>query len=732
MKPLLSIGIIFKNEIRCLERCLRSLEGLRQAVPCQLVMADTGSDDGSREVAAKYADILFDFPWVDDFSAARNAVMDRCSGEWYLSVDADEWLDADYEELVRFLRTNNERAGHICGVIVRNYTSEKLDWQHSDFMAVRMVRMSTGLRYEGRVHEVWDPEGHYKLINPLQHTILHHDGYVVLNNGSEEGERKFRRNKVLLDAALKERPNDLKLLLQRIEGCGSGTAEQIPYLHRAIKLIRELKDPEEQPCAPVVLSQAVHTAREQNLPEIWEWAALADELYPNTIYTTVDIQFYATERAWIDMDCRRVIEHGERYLRGVRDYREGNFNIVDLLQSPISCTKRYQETGLRAYIARACLYEGQPEKALELLRDLNYETIDQAQAESLTETMIRLQSLSEVDTAPLIREFWENITAAVPSEEEAEKRRTGAVGLAGNWFSADWIADETAMMERHMPGMSQTRFVRAAEWNVVSRLELKRHGYTLFKPLLGQAMLGAAAAILDEEDPDEIAGILHGEEDVSELPIHVLAHALRAGVCFPSPDRLWNTEEFDALAVRLSRNWKDLSDALKMAAADDFTGSWQALLWARSLALASVQAFDWKDEEQGMELARTFVRVERAFLPGYYAPEILREGNLYALPALHRFGWYCVQAFDSLEAGDPVSCVRYLREGLAFCEGAKNMVEFLLENMPELQGPPPNPELLELAEKIKALLAMYPADDPAVTALKASPAYQKVAHLIET
>ena len=49
--PILSIGIIFKNDIRCIERCLSSLEPLRKALPCQLVMADTGSTDGSRAVA---------------------------------------------------------------------------------------------------------------------------------------------------------------------------------------------------------------------------------------------------------------------------------------------------------------------------------------------------------------------------------------------------------------------------------------------------------------------------------------------------------------------------------------------------------------------------------------------------------------------------------------------------------------------------------------------------------
>ena len=89
--PLLTIGMIFRDDIRSLKRCLEALRPLRDALPCELVMADTGSVDGSREIAVRYADILFDFPWVDDFSAARNAVMDRATGKWFLTVDSDEY-----------------------------------------------------------------------------------------------------------------------------------------------------------------------------------------------------------------------------------------------------------------------------------------------------------------------------------------------------------------------------------------------------------------------------------------------------------------------------------------------------------------------------------------------------------------------------------------------------------------------------------------------------------------
>ena len=236
----MSIGIIFKNEIRCLERCLKSLEPLREEFPCELVMADTGSDDGSREVAEKYADILFDFPWVDDFSAARNAVMDRCSGEWYLTLDADEWLGEDNRLLERFLR-DNKRPELAAALTVRNYISA-VGGTYTDFLGIRLLRMSTGLRYTGAIHERWEfPDGRQLTVFPLKDILVYHDGYVMLNDGSIEGKEKLERNMRLLQRELQESPEDMLLLIQCIESCGLDYEAQLPYIRRGMKVL--LDDP---------------------------------------------------------------------------------------------------------------------------------------------------------------------------------------------------------------------------------------------------------------------------------------------------------------------------------------------------------------------------------------------------------------------------------------------------------------------------------------------------------
>ncbi|MDE7219972.1 MAG: hypothetical protein K2O45_10190, partial [Oscillospiraceae bacterium] len=74
---------------------------------------------------------------------------------------------------------------------------------------------------------------------------------------------------------------------------------------------------------------------------------------------------------------------------------------------------------------------------------------------------------------------------------------------------------------------------------------------------------------------------------------------------------------------------------------------------------------------------------------------------------------------------------RLLRKGLDTAKDMKPMVEFLTEHTPQLQEAKPTGELLELAEKVRAMLSAYPPDDPAVAMLKQSAAYQKVAQLIE-
>ena len=85
----ISVCMIVKNEEAVLARCLDSLAGIAD----EIVIVDTGSTDGTKEIAARYTDRIYDFVWVDDFAAARNFAFSKATMDYIYSADADEVLE---------------------------------------------------------------------------------------------------------------------------------------------------------------------------------------------------------------------------------------------------------------------------------------------------------------------------------------------------------------------------------------------------------------------------------------------------------------------------------------------------------------------------------------------------------------------------------------------------------------------------------------------------------------
>lgn len=86
-----SACLIVKNEERVLARCLDSLKGIADEV----IIIDTGSTDGTKKIAEKYTDKIYNFQWIDDFSAARNYSFSKATMEYIYVADADEVIDEE-------------------------------------------------------------------------------------------------------------------------------------------------------------------------------------------------------------------------------------------------------------------------------------------------------------------------------------------------------------------------------------------------------------------------------------------------------------------------------------------------------------------------------------------------------------------------------------------------------------------------------------------------------------
>src|SRR5262245_60079470 len=99
MRPKVSLCVIAKNEENNLSTCLKCAGDLVG----EIVVVDTGSTDRTREVAAAQGARVFDFPWVDDFAAARNETLRHASGEWIFWLDADDRLDETNHQCLQVL-----------------------------------------------------------------------------------------------------------------------------------------------------------------------------------------------------------------------------------------------------------------------------------------------------------------------------------------------------------------------------------------------------------------------------------------------------------------------------------------------------------------------------------------------------------------------------------------------------------------------------------------------------
>lgn len=82
----ISLCMIVKNEECVLERCLNAVKNIVD----EIIIVDTGSTDNTKELARKFTDKVFDFEWINDFSAARNYAFSKATKDYILWLDADD------------------------------------------------------------------------------------------------------------------------------------------------------------------------------------------------------------------------------------------------------------------------------------------------------------------------------------------------------------------------------------------------------------------------------------------------------------------------------------------------------------------------------------------------------------------------------------------------------------------------------------------------------------------
>ena len=202
-KPILSIALLVSNRKDTIQKCLDSLTPIREAIPSELIILDTGCDADLRALLEKYADKIDDFVWIKDFSAARNVTLQHATGEWYMYLDDDEWF-VDTTDLIEFFQSGEYKNYGYASYIQRNYLDmEGSQW--ADAWVSRMIKRTPDLHFESKIHEYMAPmSGDCKGL----HSYVDHYGYVY--ETEEALQKHYERNATLLKEMIEEEPTNLR------------------------------------------------------------------------------------------------------------------------------------------------------------------------------------------------------------------------------------------------------------------------------------------------------------------------------------------------------------------------------------------------------------------------------------------------------------------------------------------------------------------------------------------
>lgn len=205
-KILLSISMLVSGQEN-MDKSLASLHFFKEALPCEIILVDTGCNAEGRALAEKVADQIIDFKWCDDFAAARNAGLKKCKGKWFLYLDDDEWFD-NPQEIIHFFQSGEYKEYNSATYRVRNYLNRQGNiYEHVH--VTRMIKRESVTEFRGKIHEYLYP------CMPPQKTLtdfVHHFGYAYRNQ-DEKIAHAERNIKPLLEM-VKDQPEEIRWQIQ--------------------------------------------------------------------------------------------------------------------------------------------------------------------------------------------------------------------------------------------------------------------------------------------------------------------------------------------------------------------------------------------------------------------------------------------------------------------------------------------------------------------------------------
>lgn len=219
---MISLGMIVRDAEATLEQCLESV-----APHVDEIVIGLGgeSTDRTEEIARKFTDKVFPIEWTNDFSEARNLVLDKVSGDYFLWLDSDDELIGG-EHLRQLPSAHPEVDAFYFGY---DYSQDEHGVNNCYLTRERLIKLTPEWRWRGKIHEVlFGPEDHAKMLV----------GHILVKHHPQDGKGDRNLDYLYQELEASEPNPDARVLVYLgTENASRGNfREAINHLQRYVKI----------------------------------------------------------------------------------------------------------------------------------------------------------------------------------------------------------------------------------------------------------------------------------------------------------------------------------------------------------------------------------------------------------------------------------------------------------------------------------------------------------------
>ena len=638
---LLSIGLIVKNEEKYLDRCLSALKPICDAISTEIVIVDTGSTDATVEIAKRYTDKVYFFEWIDDFSAARNYGLERCSGEWFMFIDADEIFDEDVSAFVEFFKSGKYRDYNSACIHLKNYEDDKYQ-VYNESIPTRLAKHTNKLEFINKIHECFylgEPECAYDI-----KVFADHYGYV----GSSVNDAKLKRNKELLLKDFEKDPTNA-VTISYLHFTAEGFEEKEKYLKMWLNLVEDCMVGSMPEYCYLTCTQFYFKENKYKKAAKYGQLYLSVNGVENEL-STISVLIYTADAFYCLKEYEEAKKHLNQYFELYKKYEAGELSYR--LKTMLMGIQSYEAEQQKYVLADCYAKTGDYDRAYEVLKTASLKNV----------------LLEACDQCGLVL-----------SDIFIEK--SDVDGLIDNFKELVELDLDKA-----------TSFIAECYWKLRKEASEEAEGAAQKQEMLGEFLKGASEAepqsfggimceVLMSEGKAGYDGLVQSFIDMIPSFAQAYSPVIAAGIktgC--SMQKILSTASRGEIAAMCQKLFAGLGK-------DEYAEI--VVPYVNAYGVETLQELFFMIEllepirTVGPEIYYSFAMLVANYVTNVYSEEVLNDEDVSILPPNDAFGYYVYKADVAQNAGDKIGFVKALRQALKICPDFKETVVMLTEDLGE-------------------------------------------------